>query len=88
MARTFTKWPYDIRNILQNVSLQGPPKYTQIVISGLKIYFLEFLVSNVNAGLKSRHSRFFDILEVDVATQRTAFIPKLSSNVSFHEDAE
>jgi hypothetical protein len=74
MARTYTKWPYNIRNILQNiptcftarpskiyqhVSLQGPPKYTQIVISGLKIYHLATLVRNVNDGLKSRHFSTF-----------------------------
>jgi hypothetical protein len=43
MAGKWTKWT----KIYQYLSLQHPPKFTQIVIFGLKIYHLATLVSGL-----------------------------------------
>jgi hypothetical protein len=43
MAGKLTKWP----KIYQNLSMQDPPKFTQIGIFGLKINHLATLLSAV-----------------------------------------
>jgi hypothetical protein len=56
MPIKYTKWPYYIPNdhrTNQRFSFQGPPKYTQICIFGLKTNHLATLNSNI-ARCKSR----------------------------------
>jgi hypothetical protein len=47
MAIKHTKWPYtyirNVHKIYQLFPFQGPPKFTQIVIFGMKIYYLATL---------------------------------------------
>jgi hypothetical protein len=56
MTMKYTKWPWNIPNgheicipnghkIYQHLPLQKPPKFTQILIFGLKLYHLATLVT-------------------------------------------
>jgi hypothetical protein len=49
MAAKYSEWLKDILNchkMCQHCLFQGPPKYTQIGISGLKIYTLAALIQS------------------------------------------
>jgi hypothetical protein len=51
---TYTKWPYNIPNghiIYQHYPFQGPPKFTQIGIFGLKINHLATLAQFILAAV-------------------------------------
>jgi hypothetical protein len=70
MAVIFSKCPKNITN----VSLQGPPKFTQIEIFGLKIYHLATL-----HGTRDRCYYFTNILEEKFSEKMAVFVKNTAS---------
>jgi hypothetical protein len=79
MATKFNKWPQNVTNrhkIYQQLPLQDPPKFTQIVNFGLNIYHLATLMQIATAtktesfGFRSRRSLIFTTYPVEKVAQR------------------